>query len=348
MKISKSCSCIYTIGLLLCFLMLLPSGMYAQLSSRTQKDSARAQLNHYWFNPEQMFQFQVAYPKLQTIPPLSTDMPYELMKAYIFIDSLLKNLPDQRFLFNTYFRIVRTDNDTVYQSIKYLYKIDNYDPVRFYQYMYGRDRQAYQQDILGIVSLPISFVKYSKLSRAKNHCMLNLIKSDYILKVHINSIESIPQRRYPQGNILDSCFIYRIEATVLDTLKGKVFTNLYYNPAINGVANLNLQQPTICFTNIISNKTKPVFDPKSPMEQEYKPNIIINPGQDLIVSLSHECYYWDYNYDYFVLSLLTATPIINGQVKDNNKEWSDSVLMDYPKWRIEFFKKVDMLLNGKY
>ena len=89
MKNHKTFSFILKAFILLCFIALQSPTLSAQVWQRTKNDSVNARLNNVWFTPDK-YQFQLAYPKLTNVPPITSDMPYEIMKSYVYLDSLLK------------------------------------------------------------------------------------------------------------------------------------------------------------------------------------------------------------------------------------------------------------------
>jgi hypothetical protein len=75
-------------------------------------------------------------------------------------------------------------------------------------------------------------------------------------------------------------------------------------------------------------------------------------GQDAIVFLSYSDWRLDTLYDYFQLKLYGGTarelPVINGQVRDVNRIWSDSETVSYTDWRRRFMDIREKILSGTY
>ena len=116
--------------------MLLPSFAHAQLRTRTALDSMNAQANGFWFNLS-YYQFEQQFPALQAIPPLSTGMDDEILFTYIILDSLMRTtIPPGMFNLSLW-KDQSVKNDTINAMIKYLYKLIDYDPVRFNQYKHS-------------------------------------------------------------------------------------------------------------------------------------------------------------------------------------------------------------------
>ena len=343
--------------LLFLFLITLQSYILdAQIRSRDYRDSILAQKNNRWYIPDSLYQFQVAYPKLQAIPPITRDMPIEILYSYIFLDSLMRNVTPGQLKTNYLdrWRKEKIKNDTLIAAVKYLYKLIDYNPIGFYQYMHNQKGSIYKINLITVYSTIHELLDYIISNTPNYFAMADLFKADYILKIHINSINTLPRKEYSKGNFING-YVYQVNATVLDTLKGRVFQNCICDQYLNSKKSENvplISGSTICFTYHnapYSNGRRKIDESLLDTDRSYMPrNLVLKPGQDLIVTLQHCNYYWDYDYDYLSLNLLTAIPIINGQVKDNNKEWSNSLLLDYPHWKQEFLIKVNMLLNGGY
>ena len=138
---------------------------------------------------------------------------------------------------------------------------------------------------------------------------------------------------------------------MLDTLKGRVFNSCEnQNPTTKKNGNTTLtMNSTICFsymTGPYSNEIKNYKVDSSLLDS--LGNLTLREGQDLIVFLDHSNYLWDLYNDYLSVTLFRVLPIIDGQVKDINNEWSNSLLLNYPDWKNYFIQNRDILLNGGY
>ena len=328
----------------------------AQIRSRTYVDSMQAEHNGYWYFP-QYDQYEVSYPKLLGIPPLSPSMPPDIMLAYIYLDSLMRNI-DTHTLYADYLKRWNkelTKNDTIIQAIKYLYKLVDYDPVRFAQY--GVNLSKIYSMNFAIINLTSDwFYKYLGGgifgNIPKNAISLNdMLRADYILRVHVNSVNFKLQRKFPpREGVYQGKYIHLIHATVLDTLKGMVFNNCYQpDPKIKKDDYIQTENSQICFTY----GTGPYSNDVVPFKVDstllnYDGNLMLHEGQEIIVFLNHGGYLWNYGYDYFDLSLFTVYPVIDGEVKDISHIWSESSSIDYSDWKNIFNAKKDLILNGGY
>ena len=342
-------------SLLILFFITLPSlNMKAQMRTRTALDSAQAAANGYWYNPNN-YQFEVQYPKLQQIPPLSTGMDYETLLTYVFLDSLMRNTnPDMLYqLYLNRWNKDKVKNDTIVNAIKYMYKLKDYDPIRFVQYMQstGNAYTANLNYLDGTCSRLLSKI-FFKTPNPIATSISDLKESDYILRVHVNSINVLPKIEYPNKQIQPDHYIYQVNASVIDTLKGKVFQQCSYIQPKNKKKNSN--KPQIDGSNLCFNYgTGPYANDESSFKVDSllldgSGNLSLQAGQDLIVCLEHLNYLEDFDYDYFSLFLIRAIPIINEQVRDIANIWSGSTLLNYSDWKVAFKQRRDILFTGGY
>jgi hypothetical protein len=342
------------LGIVIVFIgiiILYSTPINAQVRPRGIKDSIQASYNGTWYNLDYN-QFEIQYPKLTYIPPITTDMNFETLLAYIYLDSLMRNTNRDLLYMNylTRWTDETSKNDTIVQAVKYLYKLVDYDPVRFVQYdcNLGYSYKISVMAIRGWVGELLSNI----IGRFGTNSLVmdNLIRADYILKVHVNFIDSLPQRDYPPTKgLLPGKYIHRVNATVIDTLKGRVFKNCYEQSTIHEQEKSNRFSSEICFTYGTGPYANDVVPFKlDPSLINSSGNLQLQSGQDLIVVLDHSDYVWNYNYDYLPISLITVYPIIGGKVRDISHVWSSSSTLDYADWKTIFFQKRDLLLSGGY
>jgi len=328
----------------LCLIALSSIVLQAQVRTRTKNDSVQAFHNGYWYNPNN-YAFEIPYPKLQVIPPLSSGMPFDILATYVYMDSLMRNTTDVQFgnQCYSYWEQHRTKNDTIIALIGAIYKLIDYDPVRFYQYMDNQGRM-YTLNLNYLRGLTDQLIYW--VNRTQNPFTMNVLnQADYILKVHINSFDYMPRPKDPSRGF------YNVHATVLDSLKGKAWISCNNQTIAKKQSGdkMLITNNDICFTYVTG--------PYSNSETNFKVdstlldasgNMNLLPGSDVIVSLMTWGDKWDYNYDYHTLNLIEAMPIINGQVKDINHEWSNNLLLNYSDWKTIFLQKVGILINGGY
>lgn len=339
-------------ALILYLIVLQSFVLNAQIRTRGLADSMTASYNGTWYNPA-FYQFEVQYPKLQVIPPLSMGMDYETLLSYIYLDSLMRSTNRDLLYMNYLNRWTKeeTKNDTIVQAVKYLYKLVDYDPVRFFQYERNLGKPPYTINLLSVRGW-VGEILSNIVGRfgPNSLAMKELLGSDYILKVHVNSIDILPQRKYPPNKgFYPEEYTHKVNATVTDTLKGRVFSNCYEEEMMPKREKFQSASSEICFTYATGPYDNDVNPFKiDPSLKNSSGNLELQPGQDLIVILDHGSYLWDYNFDYFDLSIITAYPIIEGQLKDISHVWSSSPSLSYEDWKTIFLQKREMLLNGGY
>lgn len=328
-----------------------------QIRQRFPKDSAQASLNGYWYNSN-LHQFETQYPKLNNVPPLSYTMDYETLLSYIFLDSLTK-YANTDYIYQNYlnrWNENQTKNDTTINAIKYQYKIVDYDPIRYHQYHWNTHKN-YENTIYSIKNLVttlfyslLGYNGYSGDIPLENKAITDILRADYILKIQVNSIDSVPKIRYPRTNgLVPNEFTYQINATVLDTLKGKVFQNCYQPPMLKQPDKTQSSNSEICFVYGTGRYRNDFSSFKlDPNLINYAGNFSLNVGQEVIVFLQFTNYLWDYNNDYLQLHLFNAYPIIQNEVKDISNVWSQDTSLPYQNWKLIFEEKKNNILTGGY
>ena len=145
---------------------------------------------------------------LTTIPPLTTDMPYDVLIGYIALDSVRKHalLDDYRAFLNR-----QTYNDSIRTMLKHYYKIVDWVPMRFEAYKKTDDYST-----LDLSTIEEEFWnKYTMLTPSTGDC---LVATSYFI-YHINIIDTsrfidTTSQIYSRGL---KCY-----CEILDILKGKV------------------------------------------------------------------------------------------------------------------------------
>lgn len=331
---------VFFIAIIFCLIAFQSFILNAQMRTRTSDDSSFARQTHTWFDNTN-YQFENQYSKLSTIPPLSTDMTYEIILAYVFLDSIVKNYTREGTL--TRWQKNRSKNDTINAMVKYLYMIKDYDPQRFYQYAHTTSAKYYKSNINFIQGTVLNLVDKIESGNINRQVMNDLCLADYAFRVQINSIDSLPSINHPGE------FVYGVKALVIDTLKGRQFQNCC-SPGNSSKSSHDKELTTsacICFNYY----TGPYSNDDVQIDNSLKNasgNLKLLPGQQLIVTLGYFDYKWDYNFDYFCLSLLRALPIIGNNVIDINREFSSTTPQPYSIWKNSFNQKVNLILNGGY
>jgi len=147
---------------------------------------------------------------------LPLDIPYDIAFGYIVADGSAYNSPGYGVL-NEIFGKIGWDSDTMAYILKYLYRLVDYDPIRFQNFLWRVPRPNY-----GETGATILGALYSRLSGDKR---IYYIAPFYILHVKVNAIEFIDTvDKVFNPNIIESETI--VYCKVLDTLKGQVLPDL--------------------------------------------------------------------------------------------------------------------------
>jgi hypothetical protein len=153
-----------------------------------------------------------AFPLLTQYPPLNTGMPFNVLIGYIGGDSIVRNAPES---------LIRdvtknlTYADTAKYAAKYMYELDDYDPVTFF-------RWCYTQPTAGMYpSGGPGFVKGRALARMvkifpPNLNAYPLLYSDYI--AHIKVTQTVATT---DSTASFAKTVVLVTSYILDTVKGK-------------------------------------------------------------------------------------------------------------------------------
>ncbi len=188
-------------------------------------------------------------------PVLFPSMPYEIMFSYVLIDSMLKHAPETPGIVESLFERfdsgeVAPDNDTLNYAYKYLYKISDYDPLLFWDYVmngqgHGRNMHA--------------FMLYNKLTdcieKATNGQQKRLmLRSFWILHIYVDATTVWEKYETSKDHLKDYTMVY---ANVLDTIKGKTLPNLNTMLFADSSNNTNSSSTKISIPN---NNINLIFD----------------------------------------------------------------------------------------
>ncbi len=334
-------------------------------------DKSTLQQWHYWYDSSTV-RYHVGYPVLRSLPPLNTMMPWDIMAAYIYMDSLARfdfdrtadrRLDQLREEYN-FTDPPHTFSDTLKQAASYLYRLVDYNPVIFNQYLeevglkYG---SRYRAD-LRIIAAKVGVVVYEGLTDASRRVgMLALLEADYILRVRVRSVDSMPVPT------TEGMYCYRVTADVLDTLKGRVFPSCNesaFNVGNEADSRTGLSVPSCMqFVYVDHLFSDPNHGPSGGPNLYYARDpefargddslFAMRSGQEAIVFIAHHDWLMDSTHDYYHLRLerrasMGVLPIMDGQVRDINRVWSDDVMLDYGEWRRRLMVLRDRLLSGIY
>ncbi len=315
----------------------------------------------YWYDSTTAM-YQVRYPIIRNIPPLSSGMPFDIMFSYIVADSICRFAPQKNV--TNLLKSWTLMNDTLRYATKYLYRMMDYNPIIFRQYqdqiMLLRKNPfttSFQSTKAAIQKKFEQFVPPQEKQAVKA-----VLGAEYIFRIQVVKIDSMPDK------VVTGHQRYRVTAKVLDTLKGQVYKPA---PCNSGHAILDNASPYPCIYFQYGEQN--YFDPSGstglmaagetiepwPFDKQDSAfmrtlnRFEMKPGQDAIIFLIHDAQKFDHEADYYELDLATnysynALPIINGKVRDVNMVWSSNLLMDYADWKTRYLEIRNKILNGSY
>jgi hypothetical protein len=328
---------------------------------------------------------QHRFPIIRSVPPLSTSMPFNVLLSYIYTDSLLRFAP--RKAIRNRISSWTSLNDTLRWMAYGDYVMSDYNPILFCQYrqetsnLRENNTSPNRMKSLGSTdTLPPYSGKYKSTydvikpnlelklaqllpNQSESKAMMSLLACDYILKIKVLSIDSMPDKL--MSSSFPGSYYYYVTAMVLDTIKGKVlppssldlakksesthqtgnatiirfgYTDRLYN-SLGVVENEGIHRYSNADSAFIKNGDLYTFSMKS--------------NQEAIVFLSYFNYIFDYQNDYYDLSLdalasFGALPIIDGNVRDVNKVWSSNLLSPYTAWKSNVNTFINKILTRNY
>lgn len=223
-----------------------------------------------------------------------------------------------------------------------------------YQYLNNVSSKYYHQSLNNLTSSEIGILSSILSKNSKKQHALSIINyAAHILRIKVNSVETAKRIDKPYKKT--DKLIHNVYATVIDTLKGRVFSNCNCNILLKQKTTLNEEYndnhgSKICFTYGQGPYTKGKNDESLlDLSSDYFPkDIQLKPGQELLVTLTYFDYKRDWDFDYLTPTLIYVIPIIDGKVVDWNHDWSDSDKIEYSKWKEIYKSKYDALLNGEF
>ena len=316
----------------------------AQLRSRSLSDTT----DNNWYN-YQNYQYEQSFSKLTTLPPLNSGMDFETMLSYIVLDSCLKNLDINQFnnLYLNRWLSSNQINDTAQSIIKYYYNLYDYNPILMKQYNQSCD-STYKYSLWNITNVTNKLINHYTKNKDSMEIIKLINESDYILKIKVNNIESINFIEYPNKSTYNSSYQYNVQATVLDTLKGKYYKNCNFQFNKNNIDKIQNNTNEICFTysSFSTNyeNSKYEYDPLI-LNGE---NLKLQNNDTLLVFLVVDSYYYDLNNDYFSVRINFVQPIKNNLLLDKKYLWNSTNSIEYNDFIVLFEKYLNYLRNGGY
>jgi len=284
-------------------------------------------------------------------------MPPDIMLGYIGLDSLLRNATIRNI--DSTIKSWNGFNDTLKWALTYLYKLNDYNPMIFNQYLgetsfHRKEANNNERYLSSPLLLQVSLSeKFRKLSNNTfKLAKYSMLLSDYILRVRITNIDSMINH-----NSSTKYMSFRAKAVILDTLKGKVIppnnsqlnsvTSSYVSPG-----NFSFQFTSINYGSLglmdeyrLYNKIEPSFY----VDRKFRMKI----GQEAIIFVTLNNQLFDNEFDYFDLELcplasFNALKIENGIVYDVNNVWSNQTEIPYTEWKELYLNYLQEILNRSF
>jgi hypothetical protein len=368
-------------------LLILPCESLAQRSPNRGLNMASTR-NARMICEDTLRMFQIKSGYLADIPPLYTSMPLDVLVAYIGADSIARTVfPSQ---LKNFVSSIGTFNDTLKQFGRLLYRVVDWNPILFRQYsretsfrrigisndtlhyldsngtnldtLSGAPPELYRVSLsMGLPSMVSKYLQYMPDSLDKRSIRA-LLHADFILRVMIDSVDSC--RDYLTGDT--SQLSFAIYASVLDTLKGRVFPNLCYNAnqylqPYQAELRAKLDQPQPQSSGEACNKIRfetwhgaywtgywaayPNAFKRDSTFLDTEGNFVMRPGTECIVFLTLGNQLIDDDYDYYNLGLNTTLSygvlrVADGNIIDQNHVWSPTNLSIS-----QFKQRFDQLVN---
>ncbi len=153
-------------------------------------------------------------PRLQSFPPLNTGMPLDVLIGYIYLDSLRKQNSNSV----KDFIVMMGNSDTLRHVLKYLYEIDDYDPIKLMNYLRTSPapRTRYYESSGEAIRDGILWHTADVLPDTERTAMI--CYADVIARIVVTGLES----RY--DSVRGSAFPNQVivSSQVIDTIKGHV------------------------------------------------------------------------------------------------------------------------------
>lgn len=318
----------------------------------------------FWYDSSTAM-YQIRYPILRSLPPINTGMPYDVLRSYLYFDSISR--------FDIHQTVERasaqwnSSNDTLRNIATHLYRMADHDPIAFAQYQTEvglKLRSKYVASIASINENARSAIKRVVPKNEDRYALYSLIYTDYILRIRVVTIDSMLGKPRPSSMFP---YRFRVTAQVLDTLKGSTFAPC----ESTGSASFKnderrmlgaTPQPCIQFqyshgnyfhSKEIGSNGKWIYPEQDPEFMAGDGVFMMKPGQEAIVFLRHYASLSDSTADYFDINLepnasYNALPVINGEVRDLNRIWSPGQSLTYAAWKERFYVLREKLLTGNY
>lgn len=321
-------------------------GLYSQ-----NETGIRALNYNYSGVREEALTFQQIFPIIRNIPPIDTIMPIEIKNAYLVVDSLAKLLTTQTAI--AFIKNLHPDSDTMKYIMKNLYLLQEYDYIRFEQYLTEvsyNNSGRYKLNLSDIL-YPIKMKMY-KSNDSQKYRRLSLIDCGIIVKGVVVKIDSmITPVWYRNQESIGKYNYFNLTFKVLDSVKGTILPMYETNNNLKQQDNISLSFPTFnveygkgavpqLYYNI--GEINPPFQYVDlTMFDQHKEMLRFKQSDTVIVFLQNIHTMSNREFDFLRLSLnnfygYPVFPVRNGMVRDVNRIWSNDEFTPYETWRNTF------------
>jgi hypothetical protein len=171
-----------------------------------------------------------SFPLPTVTPPLTSDMPFDVMIGYIIGDSAARSLSIEqrgRLLFTM------TYSDTLRYVLKYLWKMVDYDPVRFYQWGSYRPTSNYYPSPPAVLHSMLLERAEKVYPDAKRTVMLST--ASVIVHVRVNSTQDKIDTKAVHAK-----HAVLVTTTVVEPIKGQRIPKCWIDSRTKGESNRSI------------------------------------------------------------------------------------------------------------
>ncbi len=280
--------------------------------------------------------------RLKRVPPLSFYMPYEVMKGYIALDSISRNMDNNSF--RDFLNRQTYYNDTIKNILKYMYLLNDYNPILFYTMGYDSNYK------LWVARAEYDFIVH--IQQFKQVSLSNdLTIAEAGIIAHIIVTDTV---RRACGSIFTDIDEI-VTCTIIDTIKGKVIPSCkdisipnsvddYRDP----VPNIQPANPGSClqFTYMVQNGNEPVL-----VDENGEPWIKKNREYIVFLYVAGNCRYQDSLYydcspaQWNGAKNYNLYPIENGIVQDPDDNFGIGTGLTVAEFKAKLRERIDKIIN---
>ncbi len=286
----------------------------------------------------------VEFPRLTTFPMYSTGMPYDVLIGYIALDTIAYH-SNKLDYYNFIER--QTFNDTLQKIMRYYYEISDYNPILFAQSI------RYWDSLIQVTPLEMQKYFNEKVGKVSPTPYLDraLLEHEYILHISVTDTlyNQIPD--YPGA----SSEIYNITATVLDTIKGRVFPSCKTLTVMPDSSYGELQEfPSSCVQFLYSPAWGFWKGHSMHRIEDDNGNAWVKKNKEYIVFINLGIVCTTPTNDYYTMSPLGLPyksytflmfPIENGIVIDPGNEFGFGYNLTVQQWKTALRNRINTIIN---